>query len=126
MKNAYGIKTAFPMLIWKMESTPTPYTVAVSPYVTVWGRTLSTSSGAETRRMVCPGSALLSKFAAAARMSTVPDFTPVMCPALSTVAILGSLLVHTNATLGIATERSEERRVGKEWRSRWSTDQGKK
>src|SRR3989454_1876764 len=37
-------------------------------------------------------------------MSTVPDFTPVMCPALSTVATVLSLLVHTNATLGIATE----------------------
>src|SRR2546422_799917 len=95
---------AFPRLIWKIESTPTPYTVAVWPYFTVRGRTLSISSGAETRRVACPGSAALSKFAAAARISVVPDLIPTMWPWPSTVATVLSLLVHTNATLGIATE----------------------
>src|SRR6266540_442536 len=49
-------------------------------------------------------SASASKLAAAARMMVVPDVTPTMWPALSTVATPASLLDHTNATLGMGCE----------------------
>ena len=39
---------------------------------------------------------------------------------LSDRHLLESLLVHEDATSSVLVERSEERRVGKECRSRWS------
>ena len=60
----------------KIESTPTPYTVIVSPKRTILGRTLSTSSGFDTRRNRLPSGACSNEIARAL-MSTMPLFTPV-------------------------------------------------
>ena len=60
----------------KIESTPTPYTVSVSPKCTILGRTLSTSSGFDTRSTRSPTGACSNEIARAV-MSTVPLFTPV-------------------------------------------------
>ena len=70
----------------------------------VLGRRLSISSAADTRTVSLPAVAPLSKFAAAAVMVTVPDWTPTIRPALSTVAIWGLLLNQTNLTFGIGCE----------------------
>src|SRR2546426_7585751 len=70
----------------------------------VLGRRLSISSAADTRTVSLPAVAPLSKFAAAAVMVTVPDWTPTIRPALSTVAIRGLLLNQTNLTFGMGCE----------------------
>src|SRR5204862_6945865 len=88
----------------RIESAPTPQIVSFSPYLTVLGRTLSISSGADTRNVSSPLALALSKFAAAARITAVPEFTPTICPALSTVATAGLLLDQTKLTLGIRCE----------------------
>src|SRR2546425_8694943 len=74
------------------------------PYRTFLGRMLSISSGAATRSVSAAARACLSKFAAAAVMMTVPDVTPTMWPAASTVATLGLLLDQAKTTLGIGWE----------------------
>ena len=49
----------------KIESTPTPYTVIVSPKRTSDGRTLSTSSGFDTRSNRSPSGACSNEIARA-------------------------------------------------------------
>ena len=78
--------------------------MSFSPYLTILGRTLSTSSGADTRSVSTPGRAAASKFRAAARMIALPELTPTTCPVWSTVATVGSLVDQTNVTFGIFCE----------------------
>ena len=87
-----------------MESTPTPYTVMVSPKCTFGGRILSISSRSATRSVMSPGWDRLSKFAAAARIVVVPDLMPTMWPFGSTVATAELPLDQTKLTFVISTE----------------------
>src|SRR5713101_9245492 len=67
-------------------------------------RTLSPSRGADTLRVLVAARDCLSKLAAAAVMTPVPEVIPTICPALSTVATLGLLDDQTNTMFGIGCE----------------------
>src|SRR5688500_14566547 len=63
--------------------------------------------------------------------SPLTDFQIIMGKFLGAMALYGAMLAVTFVHMGIlyafgSPERSEERRVGKEWRSRWTAEQSRK